>query len=60
MTKSKTKKKSSVSSKKYSFYDASGKKTRKECPKCGKGVFLGEHKSPARFVCGKCSYTEFQ
>ena len=59
MTKLKEKKKSSAPSKKYAFYDANGKKTRKECPKCGRGIFLGEHKNPARLVCGKCSYTEF-
>ena len=58
MTKLKEKKKSSQPSKKYQFYE-NGKKTRKECPKCGKGIFLGEHKNPARFHCGKCSYTEF-
>ena len=29
----------------------------KTCPRCGKGVFLAEHKD--RLHCGKCSYTEF-
>jgi small subunit ribosomal protein S27Ae len=31
---------------------------RRHCPKCGDGVFLGEHKD--RFSCGKCGYTEFK
>jgi small subunit ribosomal protein S27Ae len=31
---------------------------RKECPKCGPGVFMGEH--PDRVSCGKCGYTEFK
>ncbi len=58
MGKSKQKAKSTKPSKKYQFYKADGTKTRKECPKCGKGVFLGEHKNPNRLVCGKCSYLE--
>ncbi|MBS1266447.1 MAG: 30S ribosomal protein S27ae [Candidatus Woesearchaeota archaeon] len=35
-----------------------GKSKKKECPKCGKGVFLAEHKG--RISCGKCGYTEFK
>ena len=31
---------------------------RRHCPKCGDGVFLGEHKN--RVSCGKCGYTEFK
>ena len=31
---------------------------RKECPKCGPGVFMAEH--PDRVACGKCGYTEFK
>ncbi len=54
MAKGKEKKPSSKPSKKYELF---GK--RKNCPKCGKGVYLGEHKNPARFVCGKCAYVEF-
>lgn len=57
MAKSKEKKKSSVSSKKYQFYEGS-KKNRKECPKCEKGVFMGIYKNPDRYHCGKCSFTE--
>ncbi|MCA9460283.1 MAG: 30S ribosomal protein S27ae [Nanoarchaeota archaeon] len=55
MAKSKEKKKSSVASKKWEMI----KVGRKACPKCGKGVYLGEHKNPQRLVCGKCSYVEF-
>jgi len=31
---------------------------RRDCPKCGDGVFLAEHKN--RVSCGKCGYTEFK
>ena len=31
---------------------------KKTCPKCGPGVFMGEHKD--RYACGKCGYTEFK
>ena len=31
---------------------------RRNCPKCGAGVFLAEHKD--RLSCGKCGYTEFK
>jgi len=55
MAKSKEKKKSSAPSKKYELY---GK--RKHCPKCGPGVYLGQHKNPNRLVCGKCAYVEFE
>ncbi|MCK9314248.1 MAG: 30S ribosomal protein S27ae [Methanocorpusculum sp.] len=30
----------------------------RNCPRCGAGVFMGEHKD--RFTCGKCGYTEFK
>ena len=33
------------------------KKNNKECPKCGAGTFMAQHKN--RTTCGKCSYTEF-
>ncbi len=35
-----------------------GKITRKSCPKCGVGVFMGQHGN--RVSCGKCGYTEFK
>ncbi|MGP6220045.1 30S ribosomal protein S27ae [Caldiplasma sukawensis] len=31
---------------------------RRNCPRCGSGVFLAEHED--RFSCGKCGYTEFK
>ena len=31
---------------------------RRFCPRCGPGVFLGEHKD--RYSCGRCGYTEFK
>lgn len=33
-------------------------RARRNCPKCGDGVFLAEHKD--RVSCGKCGYTEFK
>lgn len=56
----KKQKKNKVTSKKHIRYSVEGDKvTRKNaCPKCGQGVFLGEHKD--RFYCGKCHYTEFK
>ncbi|HHF55692.1 MAG TPA: 30S ribosomal protein S27ae [Thermoplasmatales archaeon] len=46
---------------KWKFYEvADGKivRKRKECPKCGPGVFMAEHKD--RRSCGNCGYTEFK
>jgi small subunit ribosomal protein S27Ae len=43
------------------YYAVSGTKIerkRRNCPKCGPGVFLAEHKD--RNACGKCGYTEFK
>ena len=31
---------------------------KRECPKCGAGVFMAQH--PDRVSCGKCGYTEFK
>jgi small subunit ribosomal protein S27Ae len=45
----------------YKFYKLENnkvEKTKRECPRCGKGVFMADHKD--RFSCGKCSYTEFK
>ena len=42
-------------------YDVSGgvlKRKNKSCPKCGPGVFMGEHKD--RVSCGKCGYLEMR
>jgi small subunit ribosomal protein S27Ae len=46
---------------KSDYYAVSGSKVdrkRRNCPKCGPGVFLAEHKD--RNACGKCGYTEFK
>ena len=49
--------------KKTDYYKVDGEKierTRKFCPKCGEGVFMGEHKRGKEIVlvCGKCGYSE--
>ncbi|MBD3261194.1 MAG: 30S ribosomal protein S27ae [Candidatus Altiarchaeales archaeon] len=43
---------------KWELYESGDKLTRKRknCPKCGDGVFLAEHKD--RLSCGFCGYTE--
>lgn len=45
--------------KKYKNYSIEGEKItrRKNCPRCGPGVFLAVGKD--RLYCGKCHYTEF-
>lgn len=46
---------------KRQLYAVEGEKVarqRRFCPRCGPGVFLGEHKD--RFSCGRCGYTEFK
>ena len=52
--------KSGATSKKDKYSVEGGKLERKgrNCPKCGPGVFLAEHKD--RNTCGKCGYTEFR
>lgn len=45
---------------KRTLYEVSGEavtRARKECPKCGPGVFLADHGD--RVACGRCGYTEF-
>jgi len=45
----------------WKFYKIDGdqvKKLKKDCPRCGKGVFLAEHQD--RETCGKCGYTQFK
>ena len=42
------------------YYKIDGEKAskiRKICSRCGKGVFMSEHKN--RHTCGKCGLTEF-
>jgi ubiquitin-small subunit ribosomal protein S27Ae len=44
----------------YKFYSIEGDKViknKRDCPRCGKGVFMAEHKN--RHTCGKCGFTEF-
>lgn len=46
---------------KRSLYKVEGDRVvraRRPCPKCGAGVFLGEHKN--RASCGNCGYTEMK
>ncbi|OHE51407.1 MAG: 30S ribosomal protein S27ae [Thaumarchaeota archaeon RBG_16_49_8] len=55
------KKKEKPSPQVWKFYQIEGgslKRLKKECPRCGRGVFLAEHKD--RFTCGKCNYTTFK
>lgn len=57
----KKKKKPKKVSQRWKFYEKSGEgltKKNKECPKCGAGVFMANHKN--RWTCGKCKYTEFK
>jgi len=45
----------------YSFYDISkekGTRKKRDGLRCGKGVFMAEHKD--RSTCGKCGFTEFK
>jgi ubiquitin-small subunit ribosomal protein S27Ae len=45
----------------YKFYKVEGEgkiaRMKKDCPRCGRGVFMAEHKD--RYSCGKCGFTEF-
>jgi len=44
----------------YKYFKVDGNKltrTRKICSRCGKGVYMSEHKD--RHTCGKCGLTEF-
>ena len=52
--------KNKIPSKKYEKYTTEGDKLskKKNCPKCGAGIFLAEHKD--RFYCGKCHYLEIK
>ena len=55
---SKDSKTKNSASKFYKISDDKVERIKRECPRCGKGVFMAEHKD--RLTCGKCSYTEFQ
>jgi len=45
----------------WKFFESKGgsvARKRKSCPKCGRGVFMAQHKG--RITCGKCGYSEFE
>ena len=55
-----TARKKRTSPKIWKLYDISENgvnKLRKDCPRCGSGVFLAEHSN--RLACGGCGYAEF-
>ena len=41
----------------YEIQDDKIVRKKRNCPKCGDGTFLAQHKD--REACGKCGYTEF-
>ena len=44
----------------WKLYKIDGEKAirlRRECPRCGRGYFMAEHKN--RFTCGNCGYTTY-
>ncbi len=41
----------------YNIKDGKATKTRRICSRCGRGVFMSDHKD--RHACGKCGLTEF-
>jgi small subunit ribosomal protein S27Ae len=58
---SKPQKKERIETPMYKFYKVEKDKVsrlRRECPRCGKGTFLAEHKD--RLTCGKCGYTSYK
>jgi small subunit ribosomal protein S27Ae len=42
----------------YEIKDTHVERKRKECPKCGQGVYMAQHAD--RKSCGRCGYTEFE
>ena len=45
----------------WKLYKVNGdavERLKKECPRCGKGYFMAEHKD--RLSCGNCGYTTFK
>ena len=42
----------------YKVNESSLDRLRKECPRCGKGFFMAEHKE--RQSCGHCGFTAFR
>jgi small subunit ribosomal protein S27Ae len=41
----------------YKVDGSSLTRLRKECPRCGKGYFMAQHKN--RLTCGNCGYTTY-
>ncbi len=44
----------------YKLYKVEGEtltRLRKECPRCGRGYFMADHKG--RLTCGHCGYTTY-
>jgi small subunit ribosomal protein S27Ae len=41
----------------YTIHENKVSRAKRDCPRCGKGVFMAQHKD--RFSCGKCGFTEF-
>jgi small subunit ribosomal protein S27Ae len=41
----------------YEVKDGSLRRKKANCPRCGPGTFLSEHKD--RLYCGRCGYTQF-
>ena len=50
-------KKDSQVSKFYKIDGDSVERIKRDCPRCGKGVFMAVHKD--RLTCGTCGFTEF-
>ena len=42
----------------YKLEDTTVQRLRKDCPRCGKGYFMAEHKD--RQTCGHCGFTTFK
>jgi len=45
----------------WTFYKVQGDRVirlKRDCPKCGNGVFLADHGD--RLTCGRCGYTGFK
>ena len=42
----------------YKINNSTIERAKRECPRCGKGIFMADHKE--RYTCGKCGYTEFK
>lgn len=43
---------------KYDVENGEVKRGGRSCPRCGEGVFLGEHDN--RLTCGRCGFSEIK